>query len=103
MKIRAGFVSNSSSSSFCIFGMYLGKGSCVEKLAYEIAKDTNLCVENGCNAYDDSVYIGMYPESMKEDETLRQFKERVLSQLIEKDEKYKDSELGWITDGGYDG
>ena len=32
MKIRNGFVSNSSSSSFCIFGMYMDTDELIEKM-----------------------------------------------------------------------
>ena len=99
MKIRMGFVSNSSSSSFCIFGIRFDG---TENEAYEFVKDTELVAETTISGYDE-VYIGLYPESMKDEETLLNFKERIIRQLAVKDAQYKDVTLSWITDGGYNG
>lgn len=101
MKIRLGFVSNSSSTSFCIFGLYVGDN--VEVEALKLVKDNELRVEYGCSEWDDSVYVGLPPSAMKDDETLSQFRDRVRRQLVEKDPKYQDTHLSWITDGGYNG
>ena len=101
MKIRTGFVSNSSSTSFCIFGLYVGDNT--EEEALKLVKDNELHIEYGCGAWDDSVYVGLPPSAMKDDETLSQFRDRVRRQLVEKDPKYQDIHLGWITDGGYNG
>ena len=99
MKIRNGFVSNSSSTSFYLMGV-MHK----DKDEPELIKGSNLCVEYACNECDDSIYIGLPPESMKEDETLRQFKQRIFDELnkIFPDE-FKIEDLSWITDGGYNG
>jgi hypothetical protein len=87
MKIRTGFVSNSSSSSFCIYGMYLE-----ENEINLVAEDCELkddvrakldaagftkvdYVDAGPNAY--GAYIGRDFTSIGDDETGRQFKENV--------------------------
>ena len=46
MKIRTGFVSNSSSSSFCIFGFHL------KKTSEEIAKLFNIELEHDNDVYE---------------------------------------------------
>ncbi len=100
MKIRNGFVSNSSSSSFCLLGICLTDA---EEEAEKLAKDNQLCVEYAIEEYDDAVYVGLPPTSMKDEETLLEFKKRIVDQLAEKDPAYKDVKLSWITDGGYNG
>ena len=97
MKIRTGFVSNSSSTSFCIMGVFVGE--CEGEKAEELTKGNELQVEYGCCEGDDSVYVGLPPEKMKDDETLLQFKTRIADQL----EGYEITDLDWITDGGYNG
>lgn len=80
MKIRNGFVSNSSTSSFLIYGVF------VEGFSYDdcdqIMKNTNgfsyYCPE-GC----DGAYIGISWSDITDDETGKQFKERIEKQLRE--------------------
>ena len=74
MKIRNGFVSNSSTSSFCIYGAAIDKSKvdedAVEKAGLEYHRgDPN----NG----DDYVYIGRSWCSIKDDETGAQFKKNI--------------------------
>jgi hypothetical protein len=89
MKIRSGFVSNSSSSSFCIYGAELSNHA--EELAkkfgiteedldlYELgeilAEKTGLESETGPDS--DSLFVGRSWSSIKDDETGAQFKKSI--------------------------
>ena len=87
MKIRNGFVSNSSSTSFCIFGACIDVEN-GEECAYEWIEsvlekaneksDTKLTFEFPIESYDhDEVFVGVSPNNIGEDETFAQFRERI--------------------------
>ena len=90
MKIRTGFVSNSSSSSFCIYGVYLDakEMALLSEDRYELNADirakldaagftkVNLDVPGGYQNETDG-YIGRDFTSIGDDETGRQFRESV--------------------------
>jgi len=75
MKIRTSFVSNSSSTSFCIYGI---STSSSKDLPTEVETTLN---DLGLNCYyepyNDTIYIGMSLTKIKDNETFAQFKERV--------------------------
>lgn len=79
MKIRTGFVSNSSSTSFMIFGTIMSKDAVKDMNLWEMFKGTN--IEWYQPPYDDFYFIGAGFESMGGDETRNQFQARVEAQL----------------------
>jgi hypothetical protein len=100
MKIRNGFVSNSSSSSFCIYGTCLNIDDLFEKLKesnlisekklnkiieddglYEIGEfiEKNSDLEVHISDYD--VWLGKSWSTIGDDETGREFKEGVKNKL----------------------
>lgn len=100
MKVRAGFVSNSSSSSFCIYGTSMDLSDVIEKI-----KESNLVPEEklermeendewynlgellekktGLSTYqsENDFWIGREWSDIDDDETGRQFKENVKAKL----------------------
>ena len=103
MKIRNGYVSNSSSSSFCILGIIKPDSFSIDDL-YKLPRYSFLTYSNGIYEYSDEEYIiGAEPREMKDNETLMQFKERICSKFKEYNLDVKPEELKWFIDGGYDG
>ena len=102
MKTRNGFISNSSSTSFCICGYYL------EKDYFDIDDNPNLH-KLGIESYhspndDDAGYIGISIDKMEDSETLSDFKERCGNILKELDSEYfQNCKPNIIYDGWYDG
>jgi len=94
MKIRQGFVSNSSTSSFLIYGICINcplindENYDLEKIISE--NKLNLKVETG--PYYEDLYVGRCPTSIKDDENGKQFKESIESDLkkLVADEKVKE-------------
>lgn len=96
MKIRSGFVSNSSTSSFCILGIVLNDGEWDDELDY-LSNDL-IHIEYGISDYDDYL-LGAPPKSMKDNETLIQFKTRVASEISSVlDRNVTADELNWHND-----
>jgi hypothetical protein len=93
MKIRTGFVSNSSSSSFCIFGAVVPNDD-------SPIKDTDIVYEYGISDYAEQILAGARPWDMKEDETRKQFEERITAKIKE---IFGDLKCFWHSDGGYNG
>lgn len=86
MKIRIGFVSNSSSSSFLIYGASFEGGEFSDEYQkaeideYDFfenlaSKTKSLCYTQGEEGY--SHYLGVSWDSIKDDETGAQFKARI--------------------------
>ena len=96
MKIRIGFVSNSSTTSFCIYGASISKSKILKKYnpsinEEEIGYDDELdkmIEEAGLECHNipwdgDECFIGKSWRYIKDNETGRQFKDNV-SDLVEK-------------------
>jgi hypothetical protein len=76
MKIRTGFVSNSSSSSFCIYGKWLEKKEL--KQLEDFVEDKNIIeIHHTGHGIYAGAYVGRSYESIKDDETGKQFKTSV--------------------------
>jgi len=100
MKIRNGFVSNSSSSSFCIYGIDMDFSDVIEKLKasnfltteevermeeedewYEVDEIIESKTVLSVHRDDDNCWIGRSWSSVGDDETGSQFKESVKDEL----------------------
>jgi hypothetical protein len=120
MKIRTGFVSNSSSSSFLMYGLSL---DCVDPRELSSVEDAESLDSDGFDLYeeleglckgtefgywvwDDYAWIGASWDEVGDDETGRQFKEKVEASLRkalgDKYEKYAKT-LGTHSEAWRDG
>lgn len=116
MKLRAGFVSNSSSSSFCLFGISMDANEALKLVIGKKDREGNVITEEMVNEdrytamenlladtdlefVDDyeceTMYFGRSYNLIRDNETGKQFKESVkkgLKKLLGKN--YKASEVG---------
>lgn len=106
MKKRLGFVSNSSSSSFCIYGIEIAYSEIAEllKIEEEQISDTldrlEIVIENDYE--NESAYFGLSYSDLRDDETGAQFKQRALEALIDIfGEKAKEWKLQYINEEIY--
>ena len=99
-KKRFGFVSNSSSSSFLIYGTNISNSD-LEKIEgfdeWAFEKSTGLSVYSRS---DYETYIGESWDSVGDDETGKQFKERIQKQILE---HFPNAKFGTFEDAWYDG
>lgn len=118
MKVRIGYVSNSSSSSFCIWGVRLQdfiSDNKIESFEDELYKRRklrdNYCIEpshistwNGISEYsEEDVFIGYSPDWQKDEETLKEFKTKIVEELNAYGLPVKIEDIQLYNDGGYDG
>ena len=104
MKTRSGFVSNSSSSSFCILGVEMTDEMerRVEIGRAEKLKNTRVHVEYAISG-GEGKYVGISAASIKDDETPRQVKRELIDALHSIGVDVGIDKVGWIQDGGYNG
>ena len=100
MKLRSGFVSNSSSSSFCIYGTFMELDELIEKVKangwltdeeleemeenedwYELEEKLNEKTDLEVYASEDQFWIGKSWSNIGDDETGGEFKESVKTEL----------------------
>ena len=81
MKIRNGFVSNSSSSSFCIYGIDVGDNRADVEAYEDKIKDLNLNLEVHYGEY--SKFLGRSWSAIGDDETGKAFKNSIHSDLAQ--------------------
>lgn len=118
MKIRTGFVSNSSSSSFCIVGFIFDKDRHLNKeegdnvkseaewqdIAVELCSDRALSTEYGISRYMDELLIGREIECIRDNTMFGEFRQDILHEAIAAG--FRNLTLDDIriyVDGGYDG
>ena len=104
MKIRYGFVSNSSSSSFLIYGTIVSHQKMKEvalkngKEVYDFGWGSGLFMTQPC---EDDWCVGLSYAEIKDDETGLEFKERVKKALAENG--FSVTSLGTLSEAWYDG
>ncbi len=104
MKIRNGFVSNSSSSNFCILGIEVDNKTYSKVSAICPSEKTpdSLDSRRGISC-EDFYFIGYCPDKMRDDETLSQFKDRIITEASKIGITIDKNQIDWYIDGGHNG
>lgn len=110
MKVRLNYVSNSSSSSFCVMGITFNSGEADDEVIFEYldTHSTSISLCEGLDVYDGELVLGIAVTEMKDTETLKQFKARAYRELNKLNAKLKlglnvdKDNIRWRIDGGFD-
>jgi len=103
MKIRSGWISNSSTTSFCIYGAQLKEEPSVGDDQWEYFEDntpTGFEVEYG---FDDEAYMGISWKNIKDDETGAEFKTRIREKIMSKFNYLKEEDFHTFEEAYRDG
>lgn len=103
MKIRKGYVSNSSSSSFFVVGVQYEQSKFDKDYDDLDLEGTDLEYQNGISDYCGEYIIGIPILKMKDEQTLAQFKESIFEQLKKIGFIGNKEDIQILIDGGYDG
>jgi hypothetical protein len=108
MKIRSGFVANSSSSSFCLYGVAVSRWQWEkiedrfeEMLKQFKGKGINIDYHYGISEYMDSIVIGTSPWHLDKDIPLKEsyaIIQEAINQILGEEHA-----CSWHEDGGYNG
>lgn len=97
MKIRQGFVSNSSTTSFCIYGVETNED------VWEDAKEVGLAIESFSDYSEYDYAVGLPYHMIQDNETGAEFKHRVQTAIRKIFPDVKDEAFGLQADAYYDG
>jgi hypothetical protein len=111
MKIRLGFVSNSSTSSFCIFGLRIdgeeisgGKECELISLCNKIGLKWQRSLYDTYNDNDQTFFVGVNAVDMPRDKTLEQIEKDIKEKLIgQVPPELLNTQLMWHEQAAYDG
>lgn len=98
MKIRIGFVSNSSSTSFCVMGI-LEESAVIDDEERENLEKNGIRVDS-TDEFGDWYVLGLSIEQILPDETMNDFKTRAVMTLCNAGKQVIPSDV-WLHYGGY--
>lgn len=101
MKFRRGFVSNSSTTSFAIFGIHEVIDEDARDELEEKANEFNITIQHDGVDYKHKFYIGISAEDLPRDKTLNDLEQELLKHLAILG--FKETKCTWHVDGWYDG